>query len=101
MAPQVFEKARLAEENGSRREVDTDVRIQFFELQKNELKRLKSLSRAQNRALTPAVDVTGSNLAPAPFTVSRVKPDESAGASRRRRDERAAKVGTEQVTAEA
>jgi hypothetical protein len=58
MAPQVFEKARLAEENGSRREVDTDVRIQFFELQKNELERLKSLSRAQNRALTPAVDVS-------------------------------------------
>jgi hypothetical protein len=29
MAPQVLEKARFAEENGSRREVDTDVRIFF------------------------------------------------------------------------
>ena len=50
MAPQVLEKARFAEENGSRREVDTDLRI-FFELQKNEVKRLKSLSRAQNYTL--------------------------------------------------
>jgi len=51
----VLEKARFAEENGSRREVDTNVRI-FFKLQKNEVKRLKSLSRAQNRPLTLAVD---------------------------------------------
>jgi hypothetical protein len=29
MAPQVLEKARFAEENGSRREVDIDVRIFF------------------------------------------------------------------------
>jgi hypothetical protein len=55
IAPQVLEKARFAEENGSRREVDTNVRI-FFKLQKNEVKRLKSLSRAQNRPLTLAVD---------------------------------------------
>jgi hypothetical protein len=56
IAPQVLEKARFAEENGSRRKVDTDVRI-FSELQKNEPKRLKSLSRAQNRALRETVDL--------------------------------------------
>jgi hypothetical protein len=50
MAPQALEKARFSEENGSRREVDTDVRL-FFELQKNEVKALKSLSRAQNCTL--------------------------------------------------
>jgi hypothetical protein len=50
MAPQVLEKAGFAEENGSRREAGTDVRI-FFELQKNEVKRLKRLSRAQNYTL--------------------------------------------------
>jgi hypothetical protein len=55
MAPQVLEKARFAEERGSRHEVDTDVRI-FFELRKNEVKRLKSLSRAQNRTLAPTVN---------------------------------------------
>ena len=55
MAPQVPEKAGFAEENGSRREVDTDVRI-VSELQKDEVKRLKSLSRSQNRTLTLAAD---------------------------------------------
>jgi hypothetical protein len=55
MAPQVLEKARFAEENGSRHEVNTDVRI-FFELRKNEVKRLKSLSRAQNRTLALTVN---------------------------------------------
>jgi hypothetical protein len=55
MVPQMLEKARFAEENGSGRGVETDVRV-FFKLQKNEVKRLKSLSRAQNRASALAVD---------------------------------------------
>jgi hypothetical protein len=52
---QVPEKAQFAEENGSRCEVDSDVRV-FFKLQKNEVKRLISLSHAQNCTPTLAVD---------------------------------------------
>jgi hypothetical protein len=51
MATQVLEKARFAEENGTRREVECVVRESFWKLQKNEVKRLKSLSRVQNCTL--------------------------------------------------
>jgi hypothetical protein len=100
-----LKRRNLRKKGKSRRDVDTDfvssARI-FFELQKNEPKRLKSLSRARNRPLTLAVDryrVRTSLLRHSQPIYFR--PFESWATPRRRRDERSANVAAEQVTAEA
>jgi len=105
MAPQVLEKARFAEENGSRREADTDVRI-FLELRKNEVKRLKSLSRAElhtgvktvdRRTIPPGSPRSGSLLRPLTYMVKplqgltdpeRLRPFRSPQRSRRMKEPR-------------
>ena len=98
LVPQVLEKARFAEKEriGSR-----SVGV-FFKLQKSEVKRLKSLSRAQNLHPPWLLIVSGTELGSCTFHgLWSLSPIGARGTARRRQDERATKITANQAAVEA